>query len=277
MLLCYEFQITNGSQETYVPSANWIGGGYGLLDVASGYGEVEAAGVCRSIAAGELFLLNDMEPVIIHGCSSVGGNVLWFDRSIVENNNISTVSRNVSAVLWWMADRRSSYRPCAESYKEIHRVFSDLQALSAIDGVDKELFAYSYIWELLAKLYQDIQRQGLQITTDGSADKLRHLSKTITYMHQHYSSQITLSDLAKVANTSVPNFCAVFRKTMGIAPMKYLQRIRIEKAQQLLKHTEMKIIQVAGECGFNTMSHFTKTFRSIVGVSPSDYRKDGGG
>lgn len=76
---------------------------------------------------------------------------------------------------------------------------------------------------------------------------------------------------------SVPNFSSVFRETYGIPPMEYLARIRLQNAADLLQNTDKKIIDIAEECGFFSISNFIKAFNNGMGMSPSRYRKECGG
>lgn len=75
---------------------------------------------------------------------------------------------------------------------------------------------------------------------------------------------------------SVPNFSSVFRETYGIPPMEYLARIRLQNAADLLQNTDKKIIDIAEECGFFSISNFIKAFNNGMGMSPSRYRKECG-
>jgi AraC family transcriptional regulator len=59
---------------------------------------------------------------------------------------------------------------------------------------------------------------------------------------------------------------------MGIAPYQYLLQQRIERAKQLLKQTELSIVEIALDCGFSSHSHLSKQFRSFTGVTPKTYR-----
>ena len=67
----------------------------------------------------------------------------------------------------------------------------------------------------------------------------------LVHLQENYDSKITLMDMAAMVNMSVPNFSAVFRKTMSMPPVEYLIRIRIQNAAYQIKNTDKKIIDVA--------------------------------
>jgi AraC family transcriptional regulator len=102
------------------------------------------------------------------------------------------------------------------------------------------------------------------------------LAPVINYIFKHYDKKITLADLAKMINMSVPNFSSVFRETMGVSPMEYLTRIRLQNAADLLQNSDKKIIDIAEECGFFSISNFIKAFHNGMNMSPSQYRKERG-
>jgi AraC-like DNA-binding protein len=93
------------------------------------------------------------------------------------------------------------------------------------------------------------------------------------YVEQRYSSLITLEDLAAQAKLSKYHFCRQFIKCTGLTPVQYVNKIRVEKAAWLLRHTGRTVDTISSECGFQTRNYFNLVFRNFVGISPSDYRK----
>lgn len=98
------------------------------------------------------------------------------------------------------------------------------------------------------------------------------LMPLLFYLQDNYASKITLVNMAKMVNMSVPNFSAVFRKTMGMPPVEFLIRLRIQNASFQLVNTDKKIIDIAQDCGFTSISNFIKAFRRQYGISPVQFR-----
>ncbi|OZB98768.1 AraC family transcriptional regulator [Paenibacillus sp. XY044] len=94
------------------------------------------------------------------------------------------------------------------------------------------------------------------------------------FIQRSYAAPIRLGDLAKVANTSAGHLRLLFRTHLKVSPYQYLLQVRIGKAQGLLLATNRPLAEVAAEVGFEEYSHFLATFRKIVGMSPSHYRKN---
>jgi AraC family transcriptional regulator len=100
----------------------------------------------------------------------------------------------------------------------------------------------------------------------------RQLVQVLDYIHDHLDQDIKLADLAALLNMSQFHFCHLFKQTIAITPYQYLLQQRIERAKQLLKHTDQSIMDIAFACGFNSHSHLSKQFRQLTGMTPTVYR-----
>ena len=69
----------------------------------------------------------------------------------------------------------------------------------------------------------------------------------------------------------------LFQKLTGSTPMEYLFRMRMERAKTLLRETDIKIIDIAFDCGYGTSQYFANTFKQATGATPSEYRRHAGG
>jgi AraC family transcriptional regulator len=98
------------------------------------------------------------------------------------------------------------------------------------------------------------------------------LSHVFDYIHDHLAHDIKLADLANLLSMSQFHFSYLFKQSTGTSPYQYLLQQRIERAKQLLKQSDRSIMDIALECGFNSHSHLTKTFRQLTGITPKAYR-----
>lgn len=108
-----------------------------------------------------------------------------------------------------------------------------------------------------------------------SIDYSEKYAEVLSYMQRHISEPISLRTLADVCHTERIYFLKRFKAEMGITPMNYLRNIRINQAKKLLEHSDMNITQISAAVGFQTIHHFTSTFKKLVGVSPSEYKARG--
>jgi YesN/AraC family two-component response regulator len=94
----------------------------------------------------------------------------------------------------------------------------------------------------------------------------------LTFMYEHFADPIRLSDVARAACLSRFHFCRLFHHETGVAFHEYLHSLRVAKAKALLVDHGLRISEIAFTVGFNDLSHFDRTFRRLVGRSPSQYR-----
>lgn len=95
----------------------------------------------------------------------------------------------------------------------------------------------------------------------------------IHYMREHYGEKITAEEIAAACHVSRGYFCRIFRKYTAESPGRYLTRLRLRRAAELLEDGERKVLGVALDCGFGSQSYFIRAFEQNMGVSPSEYRK----
>ena len=99
------------------------------------------------------------------------------------------------------------------------------------------------------------------------------LRKVFDYVRSHLSESIKVQDMARHAHLSEAHFAREFKSTLGETPLEYVTRCRVEQAQRLLKHGNLRIREIAARVGLRNASHFSKVFREHVGMTPSQYRR----
>lgn len=95
----------------------------------------------------------------------------------------------------------------------------------------------------------------------------------LSYMEEHFKEDITLNEISNIAGFSVSYTSKYFRKLTGYGFLEYLNMLRISYAADQLHNTELRIIDVAYDCGFNNIRSFNRTFLKYTGWTPSDYRE----
>jgi two-component system response regulator YesN len=99
------------------------------------------------------------------------------------------------------------------------------------------------------------------------------MKKVQEFVQQNYMKEITLSQIAEIADLSVSRFCVIFKKNTGDSFVNYLNQYRIDKAKQLLLETDLKIYEVADMVGFSTLPYFNRLFKTVTGLSPNEYKR----
>lgn len=110
---------------------------------------------------------------------------------------------------------------------------------------------------------------GESVGRDGRADRV------VQWIHAHSGRALALDEAASVAAISAAAFSRFFRREMGKTFSDFVNDVRVAQACVRLADSTLPIATVAGECGFPTLSHFNRQFRSRLGVTPRQYRQPG--
>ncbi len=92
-------------------------------------------------------------------------------------------------------------------------------------------------------------------------------------MAEHLSAEISLAQLADLAQMSVTRFTVEFRDRNGCSPMEHLNRVRVQRACELLRNTNESIHNIGAKVGFPDPYYFSRAFKKIAGCSPLTFRK----
>ena len=128
------------------------------------------------------------------------------------------------------------------------------------------------VLQLLTIFAQHLSMMCNQIVIQEQNSEPPVITKARQFILEHQTEDISLGDVARAVNTSTFYFCKMFKKVTGINFTHYLSRVRIEKARNLLLNPNLRISEIAFEVGFQSLTHFNRVFKKIVGQSPTDYR-----
>jgi len=127
----------------------------------------------------------------------------------------------------------------------------------------------------------DVLRESVRVLTatraatvpsDDAPDMHPGIRRALAFMREHFTEDITLADVARGAALSRFYFCRLFHREAGVPFHEYLNELRVARAQVLLADHHVTVTEVAYAVGFNDLSHFDRTFRRMVGLSPTEYR-----
>jgi AraC family transcriptional regulator len=93
------------------------------------------------------------------------------------------------------------------------------------------------------------------------------------YIQEHLDAQLSLDELARVADISPNYFISLFHQSTGMTPHKFVLQQRVEYAKELLAQPRLALIEIAHRCGFPDQSQFTTTFRRLLGLTPGQYKR----
>ena len=133
-----------------------------------------------------------------------------------------------------------------------------------------------YLKILLTELLIFIQRKidsGSQQHHLSSNRFHQHIPKVVHYINHHYNQRLTLDDISKRFYLSPSHLSRTFKESTGCTLIEYVNTIRVKQACCYLKESKLSVSDIAERVGFENLTHFGRTFKSIVGLSALKFRK----
>jgi AraC-like DNA-binding protein len=124
----------------------------------------------------------------------------------------------------------------------------------------------------IAALYNMIRVERLEISANPHKSEV--VDKIKENIQENYKKEISLDHLAQFVGHSKNYLCKTFKENTGMTINLYLNKVRIDKAAELLVNTNLDIAEISHDVGYNNIYHFIKTFKKIVGTSPGNFRKN---
>ncbi len=157
---------------------------------------------------------------------------------------------------------RKTYRNILVSDTEILVELSAYYRFTRLDDYEKDFM------EWVLELHERINSQ---FDTSRNKQKIR---MAIEYINENYDKDLNMAVVSNHISMNYSLFSYMFKEETGSNFVNYLKNIRMEAAKKLLSETDMRIIEISGQVGYDNEKYFMKTFKTAVGVSPSEYRKN---
>lgn len=132
-----------------------------------------------------------------------------------------------------------------------------------------EQMTTAYLLNLFALLGRSLHNTGNRRKVDSHAD----INRIVEIMHENYSQQLLVTELAKTCNLSLFRFIHKFKEVTATTPVKYLTGIRINEAKKMLAETSLHVREVAAIVGYENPLYFSRVFGHVVGIPPSQYKE----
>ena len=108
----------------------------------------------------------------------------------------------------------------------------------------------------------------------GGVSSIAQLEHARGEMLHDFQKPWTLDEIASMSGYSKSRFCALYKEKYGVSPINELISHRVEHARLLLQYVNMTVSQVSFACGFSSIYYFSRHFKEIVGISPSEYKNN---
>lgn len=246
-----------------------------LVIVLRGRGLHVAPGASWPIGAGDAFVLHGEQE---HGYVDTADldlvNIMFVPEELsLPSADIATLpGYHVLFTLEPLYRRRDRFESRLRLTQErLHGIAALVERLERELGERSGGWQYSAIASFML-IVADLSRHYAEVASP-SALPLQRLARVISYAERHYPDAPTLGRLADVACMSRRTLSREFRAALGVTPITYMVRLRIERAVELLTSTDTSITDIAYALGYSDGNYFTRQFRAITGRTPSDVRK----
>lgn len=234
-----------------------------LLRIRQGSMELRIGEEKLTAKAWELVLIYPCQPhYALAGEDGVTYDVIMFDLALLQNGSMAGANY---------------LQPIAEGMVTFASVSADPDLVAAADSLlemyrDRErinpLRITGGIYGLLGMLYERFPQN--QRTVRHVPDAFKPV---VEYVNQNFTKPMTTAQLSEKFGYNESYFCRQFRKVTGLNTIRYIQILRLEYAQKLLRQGDKTLAAVAAESGFSDIYHFTHCFSKHFKISPDAYRK----
>jgi AraC-like DNA-binding protein len=227
--------------------------------VVSGAEQVEYRGATHLAPVGSLVVLQPGEVHSNRAASEEG----WSFRVFYPSNHLiqEICDRRTSDPVPYFANPVIHDPLLFQRMLQFHQI---LQGTETLNLLEKESLLVTILQHLIAQYAEP----GVNTQLHRENQLVRHMRD---YLNAHFSRNPSLQELAQLTGRSPFYLTRLFCNYVGLPPHAYLTQVRIARAKSLLRQ-QWAIAEVAAETGFTDQSHFTKTFKAIVGVTPGSYR-----
>lgn len=267
-----EYRLTSGSLQIYrqvlfEPFETHWHDFYELAFVLAGQGEHVLNGVTRPLQRGSLFLLT---PADFHMINPQAEDPLIvfdviFQTDILKEEVYRLLFQDLTSYQLCFAPAEAD-----ELEREFERLFSESQTCK----VGSHLILPGTLERILIELYRKNLTLAPAQQRKVATEQHQKLSMSLIYMHHHFREPLSLEDAARQVHLSPSYFSECFHRTYGISFQRYLQELRLHFARSLLSAAQLPVSHTCFAAGFQTLSHFERTFKQYFGLSPRQFLQE---
>ena len=174
-------------------------------------------------------------------------------------------------ILFLTAYDKFSYAREAIALRAVDYLLKPYEAQELILSVEEALNLYTHT-SGLPERHLSISQE-LPEEEDPSSHRMGQIRENIErYIRKHYTSELSMQDVAKAMNYSEAYFCKLFKQCFKVNFSAWLNEFRVEKAKEMLLQSRMSIREISIACGYTDANYFARVFKRITGKTPSEFR-----
>lgn len=230
-----------------------------LLYFIDGEGRVVCNFASYSVKAGDIFVVNsenlhmvESDTIIKYYCIVIDNEFCAFNGIAADELKFMHIINNSELI--------NKYKSIIESYNSNQDYREAKIKLSVLD----------LLVHLLNFIDKPAEESETESDNDSEPQNLPNIKLAIKFIKENFSKKITVEDISEASGLSRAYFSRKFKSITGFTLVNYVNLVRCQHACRMLKTGKYKINEVAIECGFDNMSYFTKTYKRLMGVLPSE-------
>lgn len=196
--------------------------------------------------------------------------VIQFAPAIFETRSLEIEELADIGLLLKEAGRGLSFGKAQNDNASYSEIIATLQKMPSMKGFER----YISLLQVLNTLAQlsHMKLASEYYSPNKSLEGEARIGKVCSFIHDHFSEEITITQLADLAHMNETAFCRFFKKMTGTTAVHYINDLRIGKACQLLQNERKPVSEIAYQSGFNSVPYFNRYFQKSKQCSPTQYR-----
>lgn len=230
-----------------------------LLYIAAGKAHFHFDGKEQIVTAGHMVLYRPKEPQKYEYYGEDQTEVYWVHFT---GGNVTNILRSYGL----SDDKRVFYCGSALDYRNLFRtMINELQMCRENYAEMLEMY--------LRQVFIMLHRYFLTSLTTNNSHAVEEIDRATLYFNEHYNENINIDEYAQSNHVSVSWFIRNFKHCTGSTPMQYILSKRIYNAEILLQNSSYNLTEIADIIGYDNPLYFSRIFKKVKGISPSEYRK----
>jgi len=243
---------------------NWIEGGHGVNYIADRE---------YPLCAGQFYLINNVDRHIAVTDGSLDMRIVIFEPSLLWHS--AAEQQEYLRMFFPVGPNPSSLAPLTGEDRERARTLMlEMEEEWNAKARGYEMMLRAKLLELLAILYRAVPETMEPREAAALRKGYQRIRPAVDHIQSCFADSLPLETLASLCGMSRTYFCTLFKKTMGMNTVSYIEKIRLNRACMLLATTDLPVTDIALESGFSSLSNFNAAFKSECRKTPSQYRRD---
>ena len=199
--------------------------------------------------------------------------VLDFQSSLFSPS--SDGDKDIIAVIDALSQRNMNKIKLTESgRKSVERILEELHEEFAAKKKLYDAVIKLKVYELFLTVGRDPAQKNLNTGNDSYVSQKQMIAEVVSYLEEFYIQDVNISTVLRFCPLSRSHFHVVFKRETGRTFNDFLRDVRLGKAKEFLKESDLPIQEISYNCGFSSHAYFTQVFKQITGQTPNEFRQN---